>query len=446
MYRALLTTILVTLLSLPVYAQDEDSDNTCPTIVNSAITTASGACADTGRNEACYGNLRLQAQPHADAPALTFEQAGDKANLSDIASLETSAMNTETGEWGVALLRLQANLPGTIPGQNVTFLLFGDAEVVNAADSDSEYTAPMQAFLFRSGINDAQCEQAPDSGMLIQTPEGEAEVSLNVNGVDVSLGSTMVVQNVNPDAMNGDMMGGDSTESDDRMSESSDAGAMGDDGTGQQTPPVVEFSVLEGNATLTANGTTQMLEAGQWSNVTLDENLQPISPPSEPSSISADMLTGLPLSLLEREVDVESLPLEETMDMDSSSGMIVPQSGTWQVSNIEISTEGCPAMMTSAMQNVSGQIPLASGELDFSGGFNPEIIRSQTTEPFPTGTAFSQPEPNVIEVSFTEQGSTSIVFRYEAVSETMIAVNGQIDTGIQGCVVNFDTTMTHQGE
>ena len=30
----------------------------------------------------------------------------------------------------------------------------------------------MQAFYFRSGIGDAPCAEAPNSGILIQTPEG----------------------------------------------------------------------------------------------------------------------------------------------------------------------------------------------------------------------------------------------------------------------------------
>src|SRR5690606_20836366 len=31
--------------------------------------------------------------------------------------------------WGVALMQIQANLPDTLPGQNVTFLLFGDVTI-----------------------------------------------------------------------------------------------------------------------------------------------------------------------------------------------------------------------------------------------------------------------------------------------------------------------------
>ena len=62
-------------------------------------------------------------------------------------------------------MQLQANLPDTLPGQNVTFLLFGNVEIENAVVGDSEATpeagdgdfAPlttMQAFYFTSSVGD----------------------------------------------------------------------------------------------------------------------------------------------------------------------------------------------------------------------------------------------------------------------------------------------------
>ena len=40
------------------------------------------------------------------------------------------------GEWGVSLMQLQANLPDTLPGQNVTVLLFGDVTLQPALASN----------------------------------------------------------------------------------------------------------------------------------------------------------------------------------------------------------------------------------------------------------------------------------------------------------------------
>jgi hypothetical protein len=38
-------------------------------------------------------------------------------------------------EWGIALMKIQANLPDTIPGQNVSMLIFGDVLIENQADA-----------------------------------------------------------------------------------------------------------------------------------------------------------------------------------------------------------------------------------------------------------------------------------------------------------------------
>ena len=45
---------------------------------------------------------------------------------------------------------------------------------------DTTTYGPMQAFYFTSGIGDAQCNEAPDSGMLIQTPQGVGLVNFRI--------------------------------------------------------------------------------------------------------------------------------------------------------------------------------------------------------------------------------------------------------------------------
>ena len=92
---------------------------------------------------------------------------------------------------GRGLMRLQASLSEDEPRQNVTLLLFDDVEIGNATEAENELAEeplynPMQAFYFQSGV-DAMCPAAPDSGMLIQTPEGVGEVTFLINEVDISL-------------------------------------------------------------------------------------------------------------------------------------------------------------------------------------------------------------------------------------------------------------------
>src|SRR6185369_17918656 len=70
----------------------------------------------------------------------------------------------------------------TLPGQNVTMLLFGESELSTVEDNAS-------AFIFSSGIGQIACDEAPN-GLLIQTPEGVGTINLSVNNVAIDLGST----------------------------------------------------------------------------------------------------------------------------------------------------------------------------------------------------------------------------------------------------------------
>jgi hypothetical protein len=247
-------------VAVPVLAQAE-----CPTLVQDALEITETACVDTGRNQACYGNVRLDVEAQEGVEPFTFEQQGDKVDLAAVQTLTLSSMDETVGEWGVALLKVQANLPDTLPGQNVTFLLFGDVEIENAIEDDDNLT-PMQSFRFQTGIGDSVCADAPDSGILIQTPEGAGEITLTANGVDIKLSSTAYLQ-----------------------------AEAGDD---------MHVSLLEGQAEVEAQGVIQTVTAGQQVGVPMDEDLAVAGPPGEPHPYNLPTLASLPVNNLEREVVV----------------------------------------------------------------------------------------------------------------------------------------------
>ena len=118
-------------ISVNILAQD---DTTCPTIVDDAVTLMGNACLETGRNQACYGNLQMAATPRPSVTDFIFEHTGDIVDVVDIESLELDPLDLDTATWGIALMKLQASLPDTLPGQNVTVLLFGDVVIENAVD------------------------------------------------------------------------------------------------------------------------------------------------------------------------------------------------------------------------------------------------------------------------------------------------------------------------
>jgi hypothetical protein len=111
-----------------VFAQ---SDSGCPALVESALTLTNDLCSNTGRNQACYGNIALDAVPREGIVDFTFDQPGHITNIANLEAINVATFDLDAGVWGIAFLKLQANLPDSLPGQNVTFLLFGDVQLEN---------------------------------------------------------------------------------------------------------------------------------------------------------------------------------------------------------------------------------------------------------------------------------------------------------------------------
>lgn len=186
--RILISIVMLGVMLVPTLATAQEDE--CPALVQTAYETTQSVCEAAGRDEACYGNNLITAEAQPDIE-LKFETPGDVADVSDIAALQLSTMDVEAQAWGISLMRLQAGLPDNAP-EYVEVVLFGNVEI-DAADTEDAY-APMQAFYLRTGMEDRPCEAAPDSGILIQTPDGVGKISLLINEVVIDLGSTAYVQ------------------------------------------------------------------------------------------------------------------------------------------------------------------------------------------------------------------------------------------------------------
>ena len=147
------------------------------------------------------------------------------------------------------------------------------------------FYGPMQAFYLQTGRDDAPCAEAPNSGILIQTPEGVASVSIWLDEVVVNLTDTAFIQ-ASPDGN-------------------------------------LSVNVLEGSATVEAMGDSRTAVAGQRIDVELDENLSPTGTPNDPVAIQDDDLQSLPTQLLDDEVDLPD-------PLSLASG--VPAAGQWSFS------------------------------------------------------------------------------------------------------------------
>lgn len=251
----------------------------CPAIVDAALRAVDELCAGTERNQACYGNLALEATPRDSVIDFHFSEVGDIENVADLETMRLTPMDEEAGTWGVAMMKLQANLPGTVPGSNVTFLFFGDVEVTNGVAPDDEEHSPMQAFYLRSGIGDAPCAEAPESGLLVQTPHGVGAIAFTLNGVEVSLGSTVFFQ------------------------VDEEAG--------------MTVTTIEGSAALVVDEEAVPVLAGSTVGIPVDVNLQAnveamIANPPVPQPYVPQQVAPLPVQVLEREIEIaEPLPQEQ---------------------------------------------------------------------------------------------------------------------------------------
>jgi len=120
----------------PLSAQEDDDQ--CPPIITDAITLAGESCDDVERNSACYGHNQVVASFASEDTAENFSEPSDVAELADVVSISTSALNAEESIWGLALMNVQANIPDTIPGQAVLFFLMGQTEVENRSANPPE--------------------------------------------------------------------------------------------------------------------------------------------------------------------------------------------------------------------------------------------------------------------------------------------------------------------
>lgn len=345
--KRIIQSTLVLLLCICLMPSAAVDAQDCPSIVLEALDATDQNCAVTVRNSLCYGNGWLDAIPQTGVASFAFSFPGDEVEVSQVQTLRVGAMDEIAGTWGVALMNIQASLPDTLPGQNVTILLFGDVQLENAVrplvlgqpayihttegdsmnirtgpslndsvlvtlangtqvtvvdgpvdnggyrfweirlangatgwvvedvDDNNErlptlvrdpgmFYGPMQAFYFSSGIGDAACATAPDSGILIQTPEGASELTVSANEVTIELGSTVYMQ--------------------------------------AQAQDNMVISVLEGQARVSALGQTQTALSGTQIQVGMNANLRPTQVPTAPQPFDPALLTTLPVNLLPRPI------------------------------------------------------------------------------------------------------------------------------------------------
>jgi SH3 domain-containing protein len=194
---------------------------------------------------------------------------------------------------------LRVDLPeSTEPGWVNSSLVQPSGDVNALAVTDAQQLAfrPMQAFYFQSGDSSNQpCSEVPPNGLMVQTPEGSAEVRLWINEVRVDFGSTVFFQ-ATP---NGFLI----------------------------------VTTLEGHARVEADGVAHIAYAGSSLEVPLGPDLKPIGPPALPYGYDVSTLQTLPIGLLERAItihdpltadELSAALVNEASDLANGGGQICP--------------------------------------------------------------------------------------------------------------------------
>jgi hypothetical protein len=131
---ALLVSLLLVILA-PVSGGAQDSQ-LCPALVEKAFDSLGESCDALDRNSACYGYNRVDATFREEVADDFFVQPGDTTELTPLETIQTYGLDEALDRWGIALMRVQANVPNTLPGQAVIFMLLGDSAAENTVTPD----------------------------------------------------------------------------------------------------------------------------------------------------------------------------------------------------------------------------------------------------------------------------------------------------------------------
>ena len=190
------------------------------------------------------GAINVREEPTTGGPIL--------ATLPRDAVIAATGRN-DAGDW----LRVALPEEGG-PGWVAAFLVEpqGNLDALNIVQPDDPVFGPLQAFFLRTGVGDSACDEAPVSGLLIQTPEGVGEITMSVNDVAISLASTAFMQ----------------SEPDSEM----------------------RVNLIEGVAEVSAFDTTQAVPAGARVSVPLDAGGRAAGPPELPEPCNRNEVRNLP--------------------------------------------------------------------------------------------------------------------------------------------------------
>jgi hypothetical protein len=217
----------------------------CQVLIERAMQSSGDNCTNIDSNEVCYGNNTISASL-IPGSGQTFGQRGDIIKVEELQSLSASPLNLASQEWGIAVFKVMANLPRSLPGETITMVVFGNTTLDKTAKN-------LETFYFSSDLGQIQCQKVPYDGIMITMPEG-AGVKFTVNDAELTImgnASLKATQN----------------------------GSM-------------EVSMYSGSAYIVSDGQGQVIGAGEVSSVPMggSNGMSSTGPPSLPRTLSPEEL------------------------------------------------------------------------------------------------------------------------------------------------------------
>jgi hypothetical protein len=324
----------------------------CQQVIRTAMAVTNSMCDGLGRNEACYGNSLVEATPQPGIADFKFDSQGDRIDITGLESLRLSAMDIESELWGVALMRMQANIPNRLQTQNVTMVLFGDVEVRN------EVRNPHMTAVRTLRDSNINVRRYPDPEAYVMTTlqpdeiaiaDGRTEDSrwLHVRMLEtgetgwVSSNTVEIVGDSEPlrivDALSADF-GPMQAFYLNTAENGTNCQSAPENGVLIQTPEGVAtvdlwinevkirlgstayiqarpnenmvIQMVEGATEVEALGVDQVAIAGTEITIAMNDQLQPQAPPSLPVAYDQQDVSAIPVEALERPIDVAP-PLDQ---------------------------------------------------------------------------------------------------------------------------------------
>ncbi len=167
-YLSLITGLTALVLLFSGVFSPTSAQTQCTALIQETIATLESSCGDAGGNSICFGTAASATGPADVVPVA----AGDVLSLADVETVQTPGLNTETNEWGFALLNVHANVPLASSSEGLRFLMIGDVRLENAVAPDTAFV-PVEAITITSIVG-ANIRSVPstDGRVLTNAPVG----------------------------------------------------------------------------------------------------------------------------------------------------------------------------------------------------------------------------------------------------------------------------------